>query len=82
MSCLSCTYNFFSFLVQSPCTKNNAGCHHMCIVTKSSSGNSLAYRCACNMGYQLASDLHNCISKYNINVKYNIISCISIYTYR
>ncbi|KAF0767414.1 low-density lipoprotein receptor-related protein 2, partial [Aphis craccivora] len=46
--------------VSSPCSKNNAGCQHMCIVTRGSDG-LLAHRCACNMGYQLAQDMHNCV---------------------
>lgn len=47
--------------VPSPCA-NNGGCQHMCVVSRSTDG-SLAYRCACNMGYQLARDLHNCIGE-------------------
>lgn len=58
-------YRCFMFVVSSPCSKNNAGCQHMCIVTRGSDG-LLAHRCACNMGYQLAQDMHNCVCEYII----------------
>ncbi|XP_017778488.1 PREDICTED: low-density lipoprotein receptor-related protein 2 isoform X2 [Nicrophorus vespilloides] len=41
-----------------PCGNTNGGCQHMCIITKTSSG--LGYRCACNIGWRLASDERNC----------------------
>lgn len=42
----------------SPCGNNNGGCQHMCIITHVSSG--LGFRCACNIGFRLASDERNC----------------------
>ncbi|XP_043497943.1 low-density lipoprotein receptor-related protein 2 isoform X2 [Polistes fuscatus] len=47
--------------VSNPCGNNNGGCQHMCIVTAvSSQENSLGYRCACDIGWRLSSDLRNC----------------------
>lgn len=45
-----------------PCkSSNNGGCQHMCIVTAGTHGlGSIGYRCACSVGWRLASDLHNC----------------------
>lgn len=44
-----------------PCGNNNGGCMHMCIVTAVKGAPSgLGYRCACHIGYQLATDLRNC----------------------
>ncbi|KAL0271000.1 UNVERIFIED_CONTAM: hypothetical protein PYX00_008246 [Menopon gallinae] len=44
-----------------PCGNNNGGCQHMCIVTAPTEGSShLAYRCACNIGWRVAPDHHNC----------------------
>lgn len=36
----------------------------MCVVTKVSESEILGYRCACNIGWALSSDLKTCISKY------------------
>lgn len=37
----------------------------MCIVTASSENeHQLGFRCACNIGWMLASDLRNCYCKY------------------
>lgn len=44
--------------VSKPCGYNNGGCHHMCIITNTPSG--LGYRCACNIGWGLASDEIHC----------------------
>ncbi|XP_070148921.1 low-density lipoprotein receptor-related protein 2 [Polyergus mexicanus] len=47
--------------VSNPCGNNNGGCQHMCIVTASSDqSNRLGYRCACHIGWRLASDMRNC----------------------
>ncbi|XP_014481783.1 PREDICTED: low-density lipoprotein receptor-related protein 2 [Dinoponera quadriceps] len=47
--------------VSNPCGNNNGGCQHMCIVTASSDqSNRLGYRCACQIGWRLASDMRNC----------------------
>ncbi|KAL4708620.1 hypothetical protein ACJJTC_001059, partial [Scirpophaga incertulas] len=45
--------------VNNPCGNNNGGCAHMCIVTALPNG-GLGYRCACNIGYRLETDLRNC----------------------
>lgn len=42
----------------SPCGNNNGGCQHLCIITHVPSG--LGFRCACNIGFRLASDERNC----------------------
>lgn len=47
--------------VTNPCGNNNGGCQHMCIVTASTENeNQLGFRCACNIGWMLASDQRNC----------------------
>ncbi|XP_066998103.2 low-density lipoprotein receptor-related protein 2 [Anabrus simplex] len=46
--------------VFNPCGNNNGGCQHMCIVTAADRPGNLAYRCACHIGWQLASDQRNC----------------------
>lgn len=47
--------------VKNPCGNNNGGCQHMCIVTAAGGRESgLGYRCACNIGWRLSSDLRNC----------------------
>ncbi|CAH2090680.1 unnamed protein product [Euphydryas editha] len=46
--------------VNNPCGNNNGGCSQMCIVTALPNG-GLGYRCACNIGYKLETDLRNCI---------------------
>lgn len=43
----------------SPCGSNNGGCQHMCVVTRTGNGN-LGYRCACSVGWRLATDERNC----------------------
>ncbi|XP_059057986.1 low-density lipoprotein receptor-related protein 2 [Achroia grisella] len=45
--------------VNNPCGNNNGGCAQMCIVTALPNG-GLGYRCACNIGYRLETDLRNC----------------------
>ncbi|VVD04124.1 unnamed protein product [Leptidea sinapis] len=45
--------------VNNPCGNNNGGCSQMCIVTALQNG-GLGYRCACNIGYSLETDLRNC----------------------
>lgn len=41
----------------------------MCIVTASTENeNQLGFRCACNIGYMLASDQRNCYSEYNVSM--------------
>ncbi|CAK1544808.1 unnamed protein product [Leptosia nina] len=45
--------------VNNPCGNNNGGCSQMCIVTALQNG-GLGYRCACNIGYSLQTDLRNC----------------------
>lgn len=45
--------------VNNPCGVNNGGCSQMCIVTALQNG-GLGYRCACNIGYSLETDLRNC----------------------
>ncbi|XP_045450693.1 low-density lipoprotein receptor-related protein 2 [Melitaea cinxia] len=45
--------------VNNPCGHNNGGCSQMCIVTALQNG-GLGYRCACNIGYRLETDLRNC----------------------
>nr|XP_049706722.1 low-density lipoprotein receptor-related protein 2 isoform X3 [Helicoverpa armigera] len=45
--------------VNNPCGTNNGGCAQMCIVTALQNG-GLGYRCACNIGYRLETDLRNC----------------------
>lgn len=45
----------------SPCGNNNGGCAQLCIVTAVKfAPTELGYRCACQTGWQLASDLRNC----------------------
>ncbi|KAK0162271.1 hypothetical protein PV327_008621 [Microctonus hyperodae] len=47
--------------IKNPCGNNNGGCQHMCIVTAAGGRESgLGYRCVCNIGWQLSSDLRNC----------------------
>ncbi|XP_022159930.1 low-density lipoprotein receptor-related protein 6-like, partial [Myzus persicae] len=46
--------------VSSPCSNNNAGCQHMCSESKDIY-DVLQYKCACNKGYLLAEDKHNCV---------------------
>lgn len=41
-----------------PCGSNNAGCQHLCILTRKEDG--LGARCACSVGFQLASDGKTC----------------------
>ncbi|XKL63596.1 hypothetical protein PGB90_005960 [Kerria lacca] len=48
-------------LSNNPCDKNNGVCHHMCIITKVSESDNVGYRCACNIGWALSSDLKTCI---------------------
>lgn len=43
-----------------PCGNNNGACAQMCIVT-AIQGAGLGYRCACYIGWQLQSDLRNCV---------------------
>lgn len=51
---------------ENPCGNNNGGCQHMCIVTAPTEGsNHLAYRCACNIGWRVAPDHHNCNREWN-----------------
>ena len=49
-------------IVFNPCSGNNGGCQHMCVLTRNGDGNSFAlgYRCACDIGYQLTEDLRSC----------------------
>ncbi|KAL7294867.1 hypothetical protein TKK_0011791 [Trichogramma kaykai] len=45
-----------------PCGTNNGGCQHMCIVTAVNGKDAgLGYRCACDIGWRLSSDLMNCV---------------------
>jgi len=38
----------------------------MCIVTNAGvNEHKLGYRCACNIGFRLAENEHNCVCKYN-----------------
>ncbi|CAG0879500.1 unnamed protein product [Darwinula stevensoni] len=46
--------------VANPCGVNNGGCNHMCIVTQNTEMTGLGYRCACNIGYQLAKNRRSC----------------------
>ena len=50
-------------IVPNPCGSNNGGCHHMCVITRNGDGEAyaLAYRCACNIGFQLASNQKSCV---------------------
>ncbi|XP_044735048.1 low-density lipoprotein receptor-related protein 2-like [Chrysoperla carnea] len=41
-----------------PCGKDNGGCQHMCILTHATV--DLGYRCACNIGWELALDKRTC----------------------
>ena len=41
-----------------PCSNNNGGCQHMCIITNT--GASLGFRCACNIGFRLKRDERTC----------------------
>ncbi|CAB3367800.1 Hypothetical predicted protein [Cloeon dipterum] len=43
-----------------PCGANNGGCEHLCVVTAGASEGSLGFRCACNIGFRLNSDLKHC----------------------
>ncbi|XP_063382257.1 low-density lipoprotein receptor-related protein 2 isoform X1 [Cydia fagiglandana] len=45
--------------VNNPCGHDNGGCAHLCIVTALQNG-GLGYRCACNIGYKLETDLRSC----------------------
>ena len=49
-------------IVFNPCSGNNGGCQHMCVLTRNGDQNSFAlgYRCACDIGYQLTDDLRKC----------------------
>lgn len=47
-------------VVLNPCGTNNGNCQQLCIITNT--GSSLGYRCACNIGFRLASDERNCNS--------------------
>lgn len=59
-------HNLVQTYVSNPCGHNNGGCQHMCIVTASTEGTkNLAYRCACNIGWRLAPDHHNCNRMYS-----------------
>lgn len=44
------------------CHGNAAGCEHNC--TNFGGG----YTCTCGSGYTLATDLHNCLGKLDLNV--------------
>ncbi|CAH1397949.1 unnamed protein product [Nezara viridula] len=47
--------------VHNPCGNNNGKCQHLCIVTAGSQGlGSLGYRCACNVGWRLRTNLQDC----------------------
>ncbi|XP_046659437.1 low-density lipoprotein receptor-related protein 2 [Homalodisca vitripennis] len=45
---------------RNPCGTRNGGCQHLCVVTASTEEGRLGYRCACHIGWRLASDLRNC----------------------
>jgi len=49
----------------SPCGSNNGKCQQMCIVTVGEGVGMLGYRCACNIGWMLGSDQHQCNRKLN-----------------
>ena len=57
----------FHFLRQpqipNPCGSNNGGCQHLCVLTRNGDDKSysIGFRCACNIGYQLASNLKSCV---------------------
>lgn len=48
--------------VFNPCSTDNGGCEHMCVLTRNGDKTSFAlgYRCACDIGYQLKADLKTC----------------------
>ncbi|XP_052741747.1 low-density lipoprotein receptor-related protein 2 [Bicyclus anynana] len=56
---LSVVHSLKQTSVNNPCGVNNGGCSQMCIVTALQNG-GLGYRCACNVGYKLETDLRNC----------------------
>lgn len=57
-------HSLIQVYASNPCGNNNGGCQHMCIVTAPTEGTGhLAYRCACNIGWRLASDQRNCNCK-------------------
>lgn len=49
--------------VDNPCGTNNGGCQHMCVITRNGDDESfsLGFRCACNIGYQLAMNQKSCV---------------------
>ncbi|KAF7489353.1 hypothetical protein SSS_07649 [Sarcoptes scabiei] len=49
-------------IVFNPCFTDNGKCEHMCVLTRNGFDNSFAlgYRCACDIGYELADNLRSC----------------------
>ena len=48
--------------VPNPCSTNNGGCQHMCVLTRNGDDISFAlgYRCVCNIGFELAANHKSC----------------------
>lgn len=48
---------------KSPCGSNNGACQHLCILTRNGDDHTFAlgFRCACNIGFQLAPNGKSCL---------------------
>lgn len=46
----------------SPCSKNNGGCQHLCLLPPGERGEEPSYRCSCRAGYDLDSDKKSCVT--------------------
>ena len=64
-------YLDYLFPVPNPCGTNNGGCDHMCIITKIGTG--IGFRCACDMGYRLNTDLKRCSCEYPTSLKHKLM---------
>jgi DNA-binding beta-propeller fold protein YncE len=65
---------------KNPCENNNGGCDHFCLLSHSESSQSTnAFRCKCNIGFQLKRDLKTCepIDDFLIVSQSNMIRSIS-----
>ncbi|XP_051883463.1 low-density lipoprotein receptor-related protein 2a [Pristis pectinata] len=46
--------------VRNPCSNNNGGCEHICILSHGTDNLGLGYRCRCRLGFDLHRDQKHC----------------------